>query len=171
MTATSRHPPPACCIHQNDKIAPNELPFLPMKPSQIRRHPSSTTAVDSPFSSSSIPYDATATLIPILDAFNHRHRNQHRASHWWPVFRILRRSVSALAIEIQHTRTGSVPHSRRHSRDDDSAPLPCARWFDAHLVGRAYVQVSIPNPLLPLANVPGVLTFVLLSYHPVHFHN
>ncbi|EJP64828.1 uncharacterized protein BBA_06397 [Beauveria bassiana ARSEF 2860] len=42
-----------------------------------------------------------ATLLPILDAFNHRHRNQHSASHWWSAFTLLRRGARSLAADLR----------------------------------------------------------------------
>lgn len=62
-------------------------------------------------------------VLPILDAFNHRNKNQHRASHWWSHFSILRRSVKAIL---------SCP-----SRQD--ALLPRVRWLKDRIVPRVYV--------------------------------
>ncbi|KAM3507197.1 hypothetical protein MY11210_007233 [Beauveria gryllotalpidicola] len=41
------------------------------------------------------------TLLPVLDAFNHRHRNQHSASHWWSAFKLLRRGTRSLAADLR----------------------------------------------------------------------
>ncbi|KFA75288.1 hypothetical protein S40288_00226 [Stachybotrys chartarum IBT 40288] len=78
-----------------------------------------------------VPSESLASLLPILDAFNHRHRNQHHASHWWSGFRLLRRSIRLLA-------AGS---SRRSEQDR-------AGWVGSHAVPRCYVQVkplSLPH--------------------------
>lgn len=42
-----------------------------------------------------------AALLPILDAFNHRHRNQHSASPWWSSFRLFRRGARALTDDLR----------------------------------------------------------------------
>ncbi|PNP54723.1 hypothetical protein THARTR1_04928 [Trichoderma harzianum] len=73
---------------------------------------------------------ATASLspiLPILNAFNHRHHNQHRLAHWWPVFRIFRRSIRALLDDLS---------SRRR---DVSSPPPRAIWLNKHFIPRAYM--------------------------------
>ncbi|CEJ87633.1 hypothetical protein VHEMI04470 [[Torrubiella] hemipterigena] len=46
-----------------------------------------------------------ASILPILEAFNHRHRNQHSASHWWKAFNILRRQLRKLC-ETLHLAIG-----------------------------------------------------------------
>ncbi|RDA87251.1 hypothetical protein CP532_1362, partial [Ophiocordyceps camponoti-leonardi (nom. inval.)] len=38
-------------------------------------------------------------LTPLLEAFNHRHRNQHGRSTWWAPFNCLRRAVRTGAVE------------------------------------------------------------------------
>lgn len=35
-------------------------------------------------------------LLHILDAFNHRNKNQHRVARWWTQFSLLRRSTKRL---------------------------------------------------------------------------
>ncbi|KOS16640.1 hypothetical protein ESCO_004598 [Escovopsis weberi] len=86
------------------------------------------------------PDSSLSAILPILDAFNHRHRNQHRASHWWPVFRITRRAARALSSDL---------------RSRPSAPSfapPSAHWLAAHVVPRAYMHV-FPPPLPPNAHL------------------
>ncbi|PHH62414.1 hypothetical protein CDD81_7133 [Ophiocordyceps australis] len=74
----------------------------------------------------SLPPDSLAslaTLLPILQAFNHRHRNQHRSTHWWASFNLLRRSLHALASNPPDAR----PHLYR---------------LNNHLLPRAYISFS-----------------------------
>ncbi|PHH69123.1 hypothetical protein CDD82_7980 [Ophiocordyceps australis] len=66
---------------------------------------------------------ALAALLPILHAFNHRHHNQHRSTHWWTSFNLLRRSLHALASNPPDAR----PHLRR---------------LNNHLLPRAYISFS-----------------------------
>lgn len=42
-----------------------------------------------------------AALLPILDAFHYRHRNQHAASHWWSAFQLFRRGTRSLAADLR----------------------------------------------------------------------
>ncbi|KAL7945728.1 hypothetical protein V8C42DRAFT_43395 [Trichoderma barbatum] len=104
-------------------------------------------------SSSSTLSAATASLtpiLPILNAFNHRHHNQHRLAHWWPVFRIFRRTIRGLIDDLA---------SRRR---DASAPPPRAVWLSKHLVPRAYIafsQLAADNQHAPL----GLLLVAILS--------
>ncbi|KAL7932023.1 hypothetical protein V8C35DRAFT_308286 [Trichoderma chlorosporum] len=105
-------------------------------------------------SPSSLYSSAAATLspiLPILNAFNHRHHNQHRLAHWWPVFRIFRRTVRALVDDLA---------SRR--RADASSPPPRAAWLSKHFVSRAYIafsQLAADNQHAPL----GLLLLAILS--------
>ena len=62
-----------------------------------------------------------AGLIPILDAFNHRNKNQHRLSHWWSHFNILRRSLRPF-------QDGSATITLAH-----------AIWMRDHVVPRSYL--------------------------------
>ncbi|PHH92570.1 hypothetical protein CDD83_6849 [Cordyceps sp. RAO-2017] len=91
---------------------------------------------------------ALPPLLPVLDAFNHRHRNQHRASHWWASFRILRRALGRLVDALGRGVRGRV--------------AACARWVAAHVVPRAYVaftQLAADNQHAPL----GLLLVAVLS--------
>ena len=67
---------------------------------------------------------AILSLIPILDAFNHRNKNQHRLSHWWAHFNILRRSLRPF--------------------QDGSATILLAHaiWMRDHVVPRSYLSFS-----------------------------
>ncbi|KAL7959123.1 hypothetical protein V8C34DRAFT_280985 [Trichoderma compactum] len=104
-------------------------------------------------SSTSTPAAATSSLspiLPILNAFNHRHHNQHRLAHWWPVFRILRRTIRALLDDLTS--------SRRHA----SSPPPRAIWLNKHLISRAYIafsQLAADSQHAPL----GLLLLAILA--------
>ncbi|KAL7918332.1 hypothetical protein ACQKWADRAFT_304363 [Trichoderma austrokoningii] len=80
-------------------------------------------------------------LLPILNAFNHRHHNQHRLTHWWPLFRSLRRTIRNLV--------------------DDASPSR-AIWLNKHLIPRAYLafsQLAADNQHAPL----GLLLLAILA--------
>lgn len=54
------------------------------------------------------------SLLPILDAFNYRHRSQHSSSHWWSKFKLLRRSVHSLAADLaEHQALHQLPAERK----------------------------------------------------------
>ncbi|EHK17730.1 uncharacterized protein TRIVIDRAFT_66633 [Trichoderma virens Gv29-8] len=104
---------------------------------------------------SSSASSATASLspiLPILNAFNHRHHNQHRLAHWWPVFRIFRRTIRALLDDLA---------SRRRDASSSSPP-PRAVWLSKHFIPRAYIafsQLAADNQHAPL----GLLLLAILS--------
>lgn len=70
-------------------------------------------------------------ILPILNAFNHRHHNQHRLAHWWPVFRIFRRTIRFLLDDLASPR--------RHASASASSPPPRAVWLNKHFISRAYM--------------------------------
>lgn len=73
------------------------------------------------------------TLLPILDAFNYRHRNQHSASHWWSEFRQLRRNAHALAEDLSRHQT---LHKLQTEKKSTSAKNK-ARTVQKQLLARA----------------------------------
>lgn len=90
--------------------------------------------------------NSLSPLLPILDAFNHRHKNQHRSSHWWSHFSILRRSLKALL----------------SSANRQDALLPRVRWLKTRILPRVYVpftQLAADNQHAPL----GLLLVGLLA--------
>ncbi|KFA65469.1 hypothetical protein S40285_00454 [Stachybotrys chlorohalonatus IBT 40285] len=97
-----------------------------------------------------VPSESLASLLPILDAFNHRHRNQHHASHWWSGFRLLRRSIRLLA----------VGPSRRSEQDR-------AGWIGSHAVPRCYLTADNQHAslglllLAVLARLSAILSTIL----------
>ncbi|EHK48524.1 hypothetical protein TRIATDRAFT_315765 [Trichoderma atroviride IMI 206040] len=96
-------------------------------------------------------------LLPILNAFNHRHHNQHRLAHWWPVFRSLRRTIRNLIDDLSPpTSLSSRPGPRRE------AVPPRAIWLNKHFIPRAYVafsQLAADNQHAPL----GLLLLAILA--------
>ncbi|KAL6800510.1 hypothetical protein J3E68DRAFT_398426 [Trichoderma sp. SZMC 28012] len=91
-------------------------------------------------------------ILPILNAFNHRHHNQHRLAHWWPVFRIFRRTVRSLIEDLTSPRR----------KQDASSPPPRAVWLNKHFIPRAYIafsQLAADNQHAPL----GLLLLAILA--------
>ncbi|KAH0490312.1 hypothetical protein TgHK011_001788 [Trichoderma gracile] len=119
--------------------------------------------------SSTSPSSSLSPLLPILHAFNHRHHNQHRLAHWWPVFRILRRTLRALVDDLASSSTASTsstskPRPRRDTTTSPSSlpPPPRAIWLSKHFIPRAYVafsQLAADNQHAPL----GLLLLAVLS--------
>ncbi|UNI16278.1 RNase MRP subunit [Purpureocillium takamizusanense] len=110
-----------------------------------------------------------AETLYILDAFNHRHHNQHRATHWWPSFRILHRRLRALYDALLFSTR--IPVGRPALSNPLSSSSAAARgrlvrlragWMRAHIVPRAYVsfsQLAADNQHAPL----GLLLLAVLS--------
>ncbi|KAL7789836.1 hypothetical protein V8C37DRAFT_385876 [Trichoderma ceciliae] len=104
-----------------------------------------------------------SSLLPILNAFNHRHHNQHRLAHWWPVFRILRRTVRNLIDDLTPSSSSSSSLSSRPARRENPSPAPPrAVWLDKHFIPRAYIaftQLAADNQHAPL----GILLLTIIS--------
>ncbi|KAL5085652.1 hypothetical protein Trisim1_010136 [Trichoderma cf. simile WF8] len=103
-------------------------------------------------SSTSIATTSLSPILPILNAFNHRHHNQHRLAHWWPVFRIFRRTVRSLLEDLTSPRR----------RQDAASPPPRAIWLNKHFIPRAYIafsQLAADNQHAPL----GLLLLAILA--------
>ncbi|KAM4062226.1 hypothetical protein HRG_009074 [Hirsutella rhossiliensis] len=114
-----------------------------------------------PSSSRAPAADSLALLLPILHAFNHRHRNQHRASHWWASFGLLRRALGRLAHCLRPHVDATPPASGLVAR---------ARWLQSHVVPSAYVtfsQLAADNQHAPLGLL---LLAVLARTHAVLAH-
>ncbi|KAL6886880.1 hypothetical protein GGI43DRAFT_272101 [Trichoderma evansii] len=113
-------------------------------------------------SSPPLTADSFSPLLPILNAFNHRHHNQHRLAHWWPVFRSLRRTIRNLIDDLSppSTSLSSKPTPRREA-SSQSIP-PRAVWLNKHFIPRAYVafsQLAADNQHAPL----GLLLLTILA--------
>jgi ribonuclease MRP protein subunit RMP1 len=80
--------------------------------------------------------DSLAPLIPILNGFAHRHKNQHSSSHWWSSFSVLRRAVRNLVNDLnsrpRKTKSGDV-------KRDVHPALVRAKWMMRHVVPGAFV--------------------------------
>ncbi|KAL6810174.1 hypothetical protein V8C40DRAFT_132727 [Trichoderma camerunense] len=103
-------------------------------------------------SSSTAATTSLSPILPILNAFNHRHHNQHRLAHWWPVFRIFRRTIRALIDDLTSPRR----------KQDVSSPPPRAIWLNKHFISRAYIafsQLAADNQHAPL----GLLLLAILA--------
>ncbi|POR33618.1 Uncharacterized protein TPAR_06205 [Tolypocladium paradoxum] len=97
--------------------------------------------------------DSLSALLPLIHAFNHRHRNQHRASHWWSSFGILRRALQALADDVLQPKSRPPPPAATTARRRDDVVAVRARWLRSHVVPRAYVaftQLAADNQHAPL---------------------
>ncbi|KAF4950348.1 hypothetical protein FSARC_13234 [Fusarium sarcochroum] len=83
--------------------------------------------------------ESLAPLLPILNGFAHRHKNQHSSSHWWSSFSLLRRAARNLADDL----ASRPPTARKTKSSDvkrDSHPaLARAKWMKRHVVPRAFV--------------------------------
>lgn len=78
---------------------------------------------------------ATAAHLPpqltpisvLLDAFNHRNKNQHRRSHWWRQFNLLRRAVRRLIVAPRAQGSATLPHH--------------VKWVAENVIPSSYMQV------------------------------
>ncbi|KAJ4260708.1 RNase MRP subunit [Fusarium torreyae] len=106
--------------------------------------------------------ESLATLLPILNGFAHRHKNQHSSSHWWSSFSLLRRAARNLADDLaSRTPTASKTKSGDAKRDNHPA-LARAKWMKRHVVPRAFVtfsQLAADNQHAPL----GLLLLSVLA--------
>ncbi|QPG95745.1 hypothetical protein C2857_001903 [Epichloe festucae Fl1] len=96
-----------------------------------------------------------STIIPLLDAFNHRHRNQHRAAPWWSTFGKARRSLKRLSALLECHSSGST----RHFIDNVRTRVA---WLKSHILPQAFVafsQLTADNQHAPL----GLFLLALLG--------
>lgn len=96
-----------------------------------------------------------AALLPILDAFNHRHRNQHAASHWWSAFRLLHRGSRALAADLRRHQALSQLQSdggkkstaaKTRAKTLQKQLLARAALLRNHTIPKAYMYVQPLSP-------------------------
>ncbi|CAI4211730.1 unnamed protein product [Parascedosporium putredinis] len=61
----------------------------------------------------------------LLDAFNHRNKNQHRRSHWWRQFNLLRRALRRLIVApaLKDPRPSLTTAFTQLAADNQYAPL------------------------------------------------
>lgn len=81
--------------------------------------------------------EALAPLLPILDGFAHRHKNQHSSTHWWPSFSLLRRALRNLAQDLVSRPKKTKPAS--NAKRDTHPALVRAKWMMRHVVPDAFV--------------------------------
>ncbi|OAA37485.1 hypothetical protein NOR_07184 [Metarhizium rileyi] len=116
---------------------------------RLRKLPSIATSSHGQTSPSTHAARATlAAVIPLLNAFNHRHHNQHRVSHWWAAFGQFRRSLRCLAERLDQQQ-------RLDNRLDRTEPavIALASWLDTHALPRAFhrfSQLAADNQHAPL---------------------
>ncbi|KAF5716451.1 ribonuclease mrp subunit rmp1 [Fusarium mundagurra] len=83
--------------------------------------------------------DSLAPLIPILNGFAHRHKNQHSSTHWWSSFSILRRAVRNLVNDLnsrpRKVKSGGV-------KRDVHPALVRAKWMMRHVVPGTFIWVA-----------------------------
>lgn len=109
-----------------------------------------------------------APTLALLDAFNHRHRNQHRRSVWWQQFNLLRRAVRKLSSHRFDTGTSATlqKHVRRNLQTTDhgvgagqgvGAPslslLHHIKWVMENVIPPSYIaftQLAADNQYAPL---------------------
>ncbi|KAM5353777.1 hypothetical protein ACJ41O_000427 [Fusarium nematophilum] len=108
--------------------------------------------------------ESLAPLLPILNAFAHRHTNQHSSSHWWSSFSILRRAARNLSADLSRPRQPKTRNKSSRNVDRDNHPaFARARWMARHVVPRAYVaftQLAADNQHAPL----GLLLLSILAH-------
>ncbi|KAG8421943.1 RNase MRP subunit [Metarhizium acridum] len=127
------------------------------EPQQLRKPPSSAPADPERTQATNHPHASTTlnTILPLLDAFNHRHHNQHRTSHWWATFGILRRSLRALAECLDQPVVDS-------SRNRTDHAVVRASWLNTHVLPSAFLafsQLTADNQHAPL----GLFLLTVLS--------
>ncbi|KAH8170759.1 hypothetical protein LIA77_09540 [Sarocladium implicatum] len=99
-------------------------------------------------------------LLPILDAFIHRHSNQHGHSHWFPYVPILRRHLRSLVAHAH--RTSVKPPTKPRPTGQDSRIVRDATWFRAKVLPQCFLrfsQLAADNQHAPL----GLLLLSLLA--------
>ncbi|ODA82711.1 hypothetical protein RJ55_01220 [Drechmeria coniospora] len=97
--------------------------------------------------------DSLAALLPFLHAFNHRHHNQHRVTHWWNSFSILRRSLQRIADGLSESKelSGTAYIYTREVR----------LWLTSCFIstGSAFSQLAADNQHAPL----GLMLLAVLA--------
>ncbi|KAF4470780.1 ribonuclease mrp subunit rmp1 [Fusarium albosuccineum] len=119
----------------------------------------------SPHPDASLLITSNESLVPllqILNAFNHRHRNQHSSSHWWSSFSLLRRAVRNLSTDLASHPPATKGKNKSKSLVVERHHYPAfarAKWMLRHTVPRAYFAFS----QLAADNQHALLGLLLLS--------
>ncbi|KAG8676615.1 RNase MRP subunit [Fusarium poae] len=108
--------------------------------------------------------ESLAPLLPILDGFAHRHKNQHSSAHWWSSFSLLRRAVRNLGqdLVVVSRPKKKTKSSSNNANPDSHSALIRAKWMMRHLVPDAFItfsQLAADNQHAPL----GLLLLSVLA--------
>ncbi|RSL72270.1 hypothetical protein CEP54_000911 [Fusarium duplospermum] len=107
--------------------------------------------------------ESLTPVLPILNAFAHRHRNQHHSSHWWSSFSLVRRAARNLSTDLtSHPRPIKNKNKSGNGEGDNHPALARARWMIRHVVPRTYIaftQLAADNQHAPL----GLLLLSILA--------
>ncbi|KAH7193429.1 uncharacterized protein B0J16DRAFT_412022 [Fusarium flagelliforme] len=117
-----------------------------------------------------------APNLTILNAFAHRHKNQHSRTHWWPSFSILRRASQKLSQDLV-----SRPKKTKSSnaKRDNHPALVRAKWMMRHVIPSAFFTLSqlaadnqhAPLGLLLLSVLARINTLLSHLVPPEHDHD
>ena len=101
-------------------------------------------------STSGSRHDALFTLAhlnPLLKSFTHRHKNQHRASHWFSALSVLRRCLSRLEQDVKSPARPKVAASNNNNNNNnynvDARVQTRAQWIKVHVLPRAFMYGSV----------------------------
>ncbi|WAO91016.1 Hypothetical protein NCS54_00846600 [Fusarium falciforme] len=107
--------------------------------------------------------ESLAPVLPILNAFAHRHRNQHHSSHWWSSFSLVRRAARNLSTDLTSRPRPIKNKNKPGNVEGDNHPaLARAKWMIRHVVPRTYIafsQLAADNQHAPL----GLLLLSILA--------
>ncbi|KAF6805180.1 hypothetical protein CSOJ01_09680 [Colletotrichum sojae] len=91
-------------------------------------------------------------LLHILDAFNHRHKNQHRVARWWNQFSLLRRSTKrlhdALARRLRFRSAQNAGLKKLKSQHQKPSKARNALDLDIAASVNALLDTTIPTSFL-----------------------
>ncbi|EOO02848.1 hypothetical protein UCRPA7_1629 [Phaeoacremonium minimum UCRPA7] len=126
--------------------------------------------------------DRLRPALQILDAFNHRNKNQHHSSRWWAQFDMLRRGVRKLVPELDagirdierkggSKRRKTADKAQGGSSKAAEAARARAQWLHEHAAPRtfmAFTQLAADNQYAPLGLVLlGVLAQIEAAMSPL----
>ncbi|EGX91630.1 hypothetical protein CCM_05788 [Cordyceps militaris CM01] len=99
-----------------------------------------------------------AALLPILDAFHYRHRNQHAASHWWSAFQLFRRGTRSLAADLR--RHQMLSRSQAENGKKSTTTKTRSKIAQRQLLARVtlFCNHTVPKAYLYLQMRRGTLT-------------
>jgi ribonuclease MRP protein subunit RMP1 len=80
--------------------------------------------------------ETLAPFLPILNAFAHRHKNQHSSTHWWSSFSVLRRAVRNLAGDLVLRPKKTKPSNAKR---ESHPALVRAKWMMRHVIPGAFM--------------------------------